>query len=979
MMVFRYNHGASPPKIRNIAFMKKVILLGLLPALVVATIVVTLPYLKKEVTPTANNNLLVEEEGSEGREAEMKASRRRWEYEQMILADPATGKVPADARRREYEATKDIPAKGELLNSTTNQNTYIAAGPNADGGRTRVVVPDVRYNGGTNRVILAAGVSGGIFRSTDNGLSWTWVSPENEIHAVTSIAQDPRAGFQDTWYAGGGEGNGASTNIYTAFHGGLGLLKSTDNGLTWTRSDPVIRDNNAIQSILSTGVLEALDNPFDLVHRIAVNPANGHVYVAGHRRIMRSTDGGANFFVVLGGATPAGSITGQTEVVIKPDGSKIYAGFAGDNPDVGLVGVWESSTGNPDLQGQANVNWTRIAGSNADNPNGWNAPGGWSRIVMAIAPSNANSLYVAYENNSAAGSEIDFFKANLSNSTWSDRSINMSALRNGSTSTPVETQGGYDLHIAVKPNDENTVFVAGVNLFRSSDGFSTTSNNRYLGGYSSNTFSGYTHPDFHYISFAPNDPNRMFVGNDGGVQLTDNCSAANVAWVNLNNNYQTFQYYHVAIDPTQNALNFTGGTQDNATSFRDGTGLLNFLGGTPGSPDDHWLLIGGDGVACGISNKDANNNNRQFLFAGYYEGNIFRTRLFNDGSSFNTAIRPASTGDGLFVTYFHLDNDNTNNLYLVSTDTLYRTTSSSTVNSSTWTRMSGVDNALSGFITSMATSRGGYVPANKLFIGTSNGNVFRLDDPANAASNTAPVNILSPASGLITTGSVVLDIAVNARNHDTVMAVVSNYGVNSIFFTGNATSASPAWQVIDGNISLPSIQSCEIVVKTTGVEYYVGTSVGLFSTTAVSGASTSWVREGAGMMKFAVVRSLAYRWNDNTLLVGTHGNGMFYSQIGNAVNVTTNVNEPVRNNRDFISKVWPIPANNVINYQIGGMSGITRVRVDITDAAGKLVMRREEGYNNNTLDISRLPAGSYVLTISSQQKNQQKVQPFIKQ
>jgi hypothetical protein len=224
-----------------------------------------------------------------------------------------------------------------------------------------------------------------------------------------------------------------------------------------------------------------------------------------------------------------------------------------------------------------------------------------------------------------------------------------------------------------------------------------------------------------------------------------------------------------------------------------------------------------------------------------------------------------------------------------------------------------------------------------------------------------------------------LDIAVNPRSQDTVMAVVSNYGANSIFWTGNATAASPTWQVIEGNLSLPSVQSCEIIVKTTGVEYYVGTSVGLFSTTAVSGNTTAWVREGTGALKYAVVRSLAYRWNDNTLVVGTHGNGMYYSVIGDAVVIVTGVNDPVRNNPAFIVKSWPSPASDVINYRAGNMTGINKVQVDITDAAGRLVMRREEPYNSNTLSVRHLSPGAYILTISNAAKRQQFVHRFVKQ
>jgi hypothetical protein len=915
----------------------------------------------------------------ESEETEQSAGKERLQYEFDILKNPLTGTIPYNIRRQELEATRNIPSRNDPATRTTNLNTYIACGPTAEGGRTRALVPDIRYNGTTNRVLLAGGVNGGLYRSADGGTTWNWVHPENEIHAVTAIAQDPRPGFQDTWYAGGGEFSGASATINTAFISSMGIFKSIDNGISWTRTDPAIRNNDAALTPLTPGTYEAFDHPLDLVHRIAVHPVTGHVFIACHRRILRSTNGGTSFDVVLGGATGATNATGQTEIVIRPDGSKIYAGFCGTNPDASLVGVWESSNGNADIQGLPNTNWTRIAGSAAGSPAGWNAPGNWGRIVMGVAPSSQNILYVLFEHSDGVTAKL--FRGDLNSSTWTERTAGLNALQN-TTATNFATQGGYDLGIAVKPNDANTVFAVGTNLYRSTDGFATIPNSYFAGGYGSTSYTGFSHPDFHYAVFNPSNPNELFVSNDGGIQKTTNCTASSITWTDLNNSYQTHQYYHTAIDPTMNANNFAGGCQDNSTTFRDATGLLSFLGTTNGV-DDHWKLIGGDGAAVGITSKDPGNSNRQFLFASTQQGNIYRLKLFNDGGggSLFTSIKPTGAGSGQFVTYFHLDNDNTNNLYYTNDNSLYRSTNSNTVVSGGWTNMTGVSGTITSpnRIMSLATTRGVYTANSNLFIGTSNGAIFRLTDPANTIATTTPTMILSSLSGLTTTGSTVLDISVNPRNQDSLLAVVSNYGVNSIFFTSNATAAAPSWTVCEGNLALPSIQSCEIVLKNSGVEFYVGTSVGLFSTTSLNGAGTAWVREGSGMMKFAVIRSLSYRWNDNTMVIGTHGNGMFYTFIGDAVAIATGVNNITRNDPGLIRKIYPTVTPNLIQYQTGNLIGIHKLEIRLTDITGRLLFRKETGYTDGTLDMGRFASGEYIVTFTNTEKNQLFVQKIIKQ
>jgi hypothetical protein len=134
------------------------------------------------------------------------------------------------------------------------------------------------------------------------------------------------------------------------------------------------------------------------------------------------------------------------------------------------------------------------------------------------------------------------------------------------------------------------------------------------------------------------------------------------------------------------------------------------------------------------------------------------------------------------------------------------------------------------------------------------------------------------------------------------MVVLTNYGrtvgavfnnVTNILWTNDAKSASPTWRLQEGNLEgtpttgFISARSCMITVKKDGsgnpvTEYYVGTAAGLFAVenlgpTLIGGGSPSWQREGSTTLNYAVVNSLAYRPDDNVLLVGTHGNGLYYT------------------------------------------------------------------------------------------------------
>ena len=929
----------------------------------------------------------------EGERRHLPASyiKARMQYEYDMVKDPRTGEIPPDifARERAFARTLPVKGSGGANTRTAALNTYIPAGPANIGGRTRAVEYDRRYNGTTNRVIIAGCVSGGIMRSADGGQTWAMVTPNEDIHSLTALVQDPRPGFQDTWYAGSGEFLGNSASEVGAPYLGFGLWKSVNNGLTWTKI--------SVTSAGGTNNPNAFDHPFDFTYNMAVNPVNGDLYVGAWVFLLKSTDGGANFQRVFQSATSATSATGQTHVAIASSG-RIFLAVNGAANDATKRGIWFSDNGNAN-------SWTRIAGGQTlgvDSVDGWrgNSYNGRSkRILLTLAPSNQNIGYVYYENglNSEPPQlqpEADLFRFTMSGNSfsWSNRSANMPDIagNNLSGSDPLELQGGYNMELAVKPDNPDVVFVGGTNLYRSTDGFSTNTSTSWIGGYATNfTYAQYanSHADIHRLVFNPSNANEAICGNDGGIQVTNNILDGTVSWT-MFPNYQTLQYYTVAIDPTPGRNNFAGGAQDNGVRFRDRSGVF----GTPvADSNNHRLLFSADGATVAISTEVSGN---QFLFESIQNGDLRRVRLTApQGTSGN--IAPAGLtgapggGFGEFVTNFRLVADNTEDLYYVNFNRLFRTTSASTVSSSSgWVELTGVRQAVNPgnplgsnvAIRGTANSRGPYTTSHVLYLGTTSGKIFRLNDPRNAAPDAAPLDI----TPLGLTGNV-QDIAVNPNNDDEVIAVVSNYNVPSIWWTTNGKSAVPTWTNVEGNLTLPSVRSCAIVVKKDAAnnpvtEYYVGTSVGLYSATSL-GALTTWQREGENVLNYAVVQSLAYRPTDNVLLVGTHGNGMYYTNLGTP-NYTPNLNTsvtPVTNDRRFISAVYPTVATQRVQFNTGNLPGIRKISVIVTSISGQEVLRREMAYQSNQVNTGPLAAGQYILTIISDDKKYRHVQKFIKQ
>jgi hypothetical protein len=429
----------------------------------------------------------------------------------------------------------------------------------------------------------------------------------------------------------------------------------------------------------------------------------------------------------------------------------------------------------------------------------------------------------------------------------------------------------------------------------------------------------------------------MLCGNDGGIQRTTDNLAGTVAWTQINTGYRTYQYYYVDIDPRSGNAKVIGGAQDNGSTRNIG-----------GSGTSYEQVYGGDGVSVGL-NDPTLTGGTQYEYVGSQLGDIER-RTSATALGFTTDITPpGEDGTGLFVTLFKVDPDNSQRVYYANDNALYRTTSGSTVTSGTWTSLTGVAASVGAAndITALAMTRGTYSAATaSLFIGTSDGSVYRLNDPTGVAAATAPVDI---TGGSFPAGYI-SSIAVNPRNDDTVLVTFSSYGVSSAWWTGTANSAIPVWTAVEGSLSLPSYRSSAIhaVPGSPEVHYFVGTSVGLYRVVGLPGVTT-WTQEGAGSLGNAVVSSLSFRPVDGNLLVGTHGYGMWKT----ALSLTplpvqlTEFKGTLQNNKTALLQ-WTTSAEyNSKHFELErSFDGINYTKITTIAAAGNSNSARQYGYTD---------------------------------
>lgn len=413
----------------------------------------------------------------------------------------------------------------------------------------------------TNPNIFYVGApAGGLWKTTNGGTSWTALTDRLPAIGVSGIVLDPVNA--NTIYIMTGDGDGFDT--YS-----IGVLKSTDGGLTW--------NTTGMSWLAINGRLQ---------RRIHINPSNSQMlWLAANDGLWRTTNGGANWTLIQSG--------NFFDLELNPT-----------NPNILYAASYNSTTGNAVIFRSADagasftsvntiINGRRVnLAVTAADPN----------LVHAVACNSGGGLHSLWKSTDAGQTFNQYLTGTASNNM-----LNSTATGTDNTTG----QGTYDLAFNIDPTDANKICLGGINTWMSSDGgttwfIKTIWSSSVLGG------SGIpvVHADKHFQAFQPGT-NHLFECNDGGLYKTTDGGST---WTDFSTGLGISQIYRIGVS-TSTTNQVLAGLQDNSTKE-----LKN----------NTWFerLSTGDGFESIVDPGNAST-----LYVSSYNGRIFRSLSGGNGWS----------------------------------------------------------------------------------------------------------------------------------------------------------------------------------------------------------------------------------------------------------------------------------------------------------------------------------------------------------
>ena len=826
------------------------------------------------------------------------------EHEFQMTKDPETGEVPKFRLIAANEYRDRLVA--EQLNSSSERSAlsgidWEERGPDNVAGRTRAILIDT--TDGTYNTVFAGSVSGGLWKTT-NFLSSppTWTAVDNFLDnmAVTAIALDPTN--TSHIYIGTGEGwyNTDATQ-------GYGIFRSTDGGSTFSQF--IGTDNPNFRNVQ--------DLQFDTSGNLYAATRGGSSYGG----VFKFTAGGSSWRQVLGSTVGAGATNRATDLELGADGS-MYASLG----IFSTGSVWKSDISNGVSTGNAGF-WTDIT-----------PPTAGQRMEIAVSPdpTTADYIYVLIHT-TAADNCGAIYQSTDGGTNWTSRTV-PTIIDQGSNSNFTRGQAWYDLTAVVDPNDENTVYIGGIDALRTTDGGATW---EQMTTWSLFAATGFTssqniHADHHSILYLPGSSSQMLIGTDGGIYYTANANVtagSKPTFVSKNTDYNVTQFYACAIHPTSGTDYFLAGAQDNGSQQFSASGVNSTV-----------EVSGGDGAFCHIDQDNASVQITSYVFNNYY----ISTNSFSSSSSYSIG-----SGAGKFIN--PTDYDDTENILYGS------------YNAGSYSYITGVGSSPttgSRAIGTFGSSEPSAVTvspntSNRVFFGLDNGDVVRVD---NAHDGTAAGTLIFDASAQTgITSLYVSSVAVEDGDDNHLLVTFSNFGVNSIYET---TDGGSNWTSVEGNLPDMPVRWAMFSPESED-QVLIATDLGVWSTENLNGTSTEWGPSNSTLGNVRV-DMLQHRTSDNTIIAATHGRGLFSTDAFTDPNINIEGTATLPESDADGSKSAPDACINYKDYTVNVQ--ITKAPssdADVTISVnGSSTATETEDFDLMTTSLTFTAAGSLLMPVT---------------
>lgn len=833
---------------------------------------------------TKDDNRLTDKEKNEGEELNQP-------YEHYFIQRTYPDfSIDVDEFQRRIQKIRDTEMAKLTAKAEGGSNGFDVAwsleGPTNIGGR----INEVAVHPNNSQIIYAGLARGGVFKTTDGGANWFPIFDNQPFLSVGEITLDPSN--PDIVYIGTGD-----ENISISFNTGDGVWKSVDGGNNWQH----------------LGLAEG-----KVVSTILVNPNNSNQIYVGcmgnpevrdeNRGLYRSNDGGTTWEKILYVDNDAGII----DIVMSPtDPQRLYA--ASWNR---IRNLTESIT-----QEQDSKIWRSSNGGNTWEELTVGLPGNYlSRIGLAISKQNPNKLYALYVSTNEDVENI--YKTEDGGNTW------FPTIEPGTLGNVLGNFGWYFGKIALHPNDDEQLYLLGVDGWRSYDGGGTWEL------FTPNWWTYEVHADKHDLTFI--DDNSFLLATDGGLYRSDN---EGFDWTDIDFIPNT-QFYRIAVNPHMSGV-YAGGAQDNGTTMGNANNMGNWpriFGGDgfkpifhPTDPDIFWVEMQSGNVSVttdggmeymsfidGIAEDDRRNWDTPYLlsktnsFTTYY-GTYRVYRNQNGAIPGWQIISPDLTDGNIYGDRFH---------------------SISTMD----------DSPLSDQI---------------LYVGTSDGNVWRTLDAGSTWDNI--------------TGNLpdryVTSVLASSHQAGTVFVSISGYKGNGFEpHVFRSLNNGTTWQNINGN--LPPIAVNDLLVlpeDTTDNTIFAATDAGVYAT--LNGGN-SWQRIGSNM-PFISVFDIDYDAPNKKLIAGTFARSILSFPLDSIINYESpSVSiQPAADNNAVSLSIYPNPASDylAINMSHNGETNMPApLMLTIYSTNGVLALQKQINTSSDlhNIYVGNLRKGMYLVQLT---------------